>query len=71
MIGLEYAFHIEQLDKPQVKSNLTEIFEKYLDKKLNINFQIDANYKENHEVFKGKNDKEVTDVLDTFGGEIV
>lgn len=71
IIGLEYEFHLEQLDKPQVKNNLAEVFEKYLDKKLSIIFQVDKNYKENHQIFRGRNDKEVNDVLDTFGGEVV
>ncbi len=71
IIGLEFDFHLEQLDKPPIKNHLVEIFEKILHHKFKIEFEIDKNFKENHQNFKGKDEKEVSDVLDTFGGEMV
>ncbi len=71
IIGLEFDFHLEQLDKPPIKSHLVEIFEKLLHHKFKIEFKIDENFKDNHQNFKGKSEKEVSDVLDTFGGEMV
>jgi DNA polymerase III subunit gamma/tau len=71
VIGLEFDFHLEQLDKPPVKSHLVEVFEKILHHKFKVEFKIDENFTDNHQNFKGKSEKEVSDVLDTFGGEMV
>jgi DNA polymerase III subunit gamma/tau len=70
-IGLEYSFHVEQLDKPQIKNHLVEVFNKVLGCKLNISFLLDDNYKENHNSFKGTKEKDVEEALDIFGGEVV
>ena len=70
-IGLEYDFHREQLDKPKVKNSLVEIFEGILGKKISVKFEVDKEYKENHQNFKGKNESGVGEALDTFGGEIL
>ncbi|MBU1203113.1 DNA polymerase III subunit gamma/tau [Patescibacteria group bacterium] len=71
IIGLEYSFHKEQLDKPMVKNHLAKVFEDIFDKKFSIGFEIDNNYKENHQNFKGKNENGVGEALDTFGGELL
>ncbi|MBT6690749.1 DNA polymerase III subunit gamma/tau [Candidatus Parcubacteria bacterium] len=70
-IGLEYSFHMEQLNKPQIKSHLVEVFNKVLGCKLDINFQLDDKHKENHNNFKGIQEKDVGEAIDIFGGEVV
>ena len=71
IIGLEYDFHREQLDKPEVKENLIATFNEILDRKISISFEIDPNYKQNHQNFKGKSENGIEEVLDTFGGEML
>ncbi|MBT4516816.1 MAG: DNA polymerase III subunit gamma/tau [Candidatus Komeilibacteria bacterium] len=71
IIGLEYDFHREQLDKPEVKNNLIATFNEILGKKITISFEIDSNYKQNHQNFKGKSENGIEEVLDTFGGEML
>lgn len=71
IIGLEYSFHKEQLDNLTVRNNLTDIFSQILGKKIDLGFEVDADYKQNHQVFKGKNDSEVNEILSTFGGEML
>lgn len=71
IIGLEYDFHREQLDKPEVKKNLIATFNEILGKKITISFEIDSNYKQNHQNFKGKSENGIEEVLDTFGGEML
>ncbi len=71
IIGLEYDFHREQLDKPEVKKNLIATFNEILGKKIAISFEIDSNYKQNHQNFKGKSENGIEEVLDTFGGEML
>ncbi|MFA6466453.1 MAG: DNA polymerase III subunit gamma/tau [Patescibacteria group bacterium] len=70
-IGLEYDFHKEQLDKSASKENLIAIFSDILGKKINLAFVIDADYKQNHQSFKGKSESGVDQILDTFGGEML
>ena len=70
-IGLEYSFHVEQLDKPQIKNHLAEVFSNVLGCRLDINFQLDDNHRENHAKFKGGTEKDVEEALDIFGGEVV
>lgn len=70
-IGLEYDFHLEQLDKPAVKNHFAKVFKKILGNKLKVAFKVDKNFTTNHQNFKGKKEKGVGDVLDTFGGEMV
>lgn len=70
-IGLEYDFYVEQLDKPAVKNKFTEILKKTLGNKLEVNFKVDKNYKDNHQNFKGKGERGISEALDTFGGEMV
>ena len=71
IIGLEYGFHKEQLDTPSVKQNLIASFSDILGKKIDLSFEIDNNYKYNHQIFKGKNENGVEEVLGTFGGEML
>ena len=40
-------------------------------RKVRIEFEIDKNYKDNYQKFKGKNEKEVNDILNNFGGHII
>ncbi len=70
-VGVEYSFHVEQLSKAAVKSHFLETVEKLVNKKMNVEFVVDNNHKSNHQNFKGKKEKEVDDVLSTFGGEVV
>ncbi|PLX25860.1 hypothetical protein C0580_01155 [Candidatus Parcubacteria bacterium] len=71
VIGVEYDFHLQQMDKPNVKNHLAKVLSDVLGQNLRVEIQIDDNYTENHQTFKGKNDKEVGEILDTFGGEVV
>jgi DNA polymerase III subunit gamma/tau len=71
MIGVEYDFHKEQIDKPEVKKDLIAIFSDILGKKIDLSFEIDSNYKANHQNFKGKSESGVGDVLNAFGGEML
>jgi len=59
------------LNKPQIKSHLVEVFNKVLGCKLDINFQLDDKHKENHNNFKGIQEKDVGEAIDIFGGEVV
>ena len=70
-IGLEYEFHIDQLNKPNIKKHLINIIKDILKKDFEINFVVDNNYSDNHQVFKGKNEEGVSDVLNAFGGKLV
>jgi len=70
-IGVEYDFHKEQLDKSKVKNHLSGILTKILDNKVSVAFIVDENFKDNHQIFKGKNESGVGDALDTFGGELM
>jgi DNA polymerase III gamma/tau subunit len=71
IIGLEYDFHKEQLDKIEVKENLIVIFSDILGRKVGLSFIIDSDYKQNHQSFKGKSERGVEQILDTFGGEML
>ncbi len=71
VIGLEFAFHRDQLHKPQIKNHLAGILEIILEKKVMVDFVVDENYQENHQVFKGRNENGIGEALDTFGGQIV
>lgn len=70
-IGLEYDFHREQLEKIDIKSSLKDLFRKVFGKDIDINFSLDKNYKDNHQNFRGRKDKGIGEVLDTFGGELL
>jgi len=71
VIGLEFAFHRDQLHKPQIKNHLSGILESILQRKVGVDFIVDENYQENHQVFKGRNESGIGEALDTFGGRIV
>ncbi|RJQ34988.1 DNA polymerase III subunit gamma/tau [Candidatus Parcubacteria bacterium] len=71
VIGVEFDFHLQQMDKPNVKSHLAKVLSEVLGQGVTVNIQVDENYISNHQIFKGKNDKEVGEILDTFGGEVV
>ncbi len=71
IIGLEYIFHLEQLNKIEIKSNISNSFNNILGRKVRIEFKVDKNYKDNYQKFKGKDEKEVNDILNNFGGEIL
>ena len=71
IIGLEYGFHKEQLDNLSVRDKLLTIFADILGKKIDLSFEVDPNYRHNHQDFKGKNESEVGDILKTFGGEML
>lgn len=70
-IGLEYDFHLQQLDKSEVKNHLNSIFQSILGKNYKIVFNIDQDFRTNHRMFKGGGEKEVDEVLDTFGGDLL
>ena len=71
IIALEYSFHLEQLDKPNVKNHLAGVLTDILQIKMDIAFEIDDNFKENHQKFRGKNEDGIGDLIDTFGGEVL
>lgn len=70
-IGLEYIFHKEQLDNIKIREVLIASFSKILNRKVELNFQVDEDYRSNHQNFKGRNDNQMDDVLKTFGGEML
>lgn len=70
-IGVEYQFHLEQLDKPNIKNHLAGVLESILKNTVVVNFAIDKEFKKNHQIFKGGQESEVEDILNTFGGEVV
>ncbi|MDD5749931.1 MAG: DNA polymerase III subunit gamma/tau [Patescibacteria group bacterium] len=70
-IGVEYGFHLEQLDKPNIKNHLAGVLADILGAKISVAFAIDKNFKENHQKFKGKNEEGVGELIDTFGGEVL
>ncbi|MFA6252733.1 MAG: DNA polymerase III subunit gamma/tau [Patescibacteria group bacterium] len=71
LVGLQYNFHLEQLNKSSVKSTISDIVFKLTNNKLLLDFIIDDDFVQNHQVYKGKNEKEVEDIIDTFGGELI
>lgn len=71
VVGLQYSFHLEQLNKSAVKNSISDIIHKVTNNKLLLDFVIDDEFTQNHQVFKGKNEKEVEDILDAFGGELI
>lgn len=71
VVGLQYSFHLEQLNKAAVKNSISDIIHKVTNNKLLLDFVIDDEFAQNHQVFKGKNEKEVEDILDAFGGELI
>ncbi len=71
IIGVEYTFHLEQLNKAEAKQHLLEILQEVLQENILFDFIIDPDYLNNHKVFKGSKEKEVEDILDTFGGELI
>lgn len=71
IIGLEYDFHREQLDKPQVKNHLAGVLSEILDAKISVLFEIDNDFKNNHQKFRGKDEDGVGEIIDTFGGEVL
>lgn len=71
VVGLQYSFHLEQLNKAAVKNSISDIIHKVTNNKLLLDFVIDDEFVQNHQVFKGKNEKEVEDLIDTFGGELL
>ncbi|MFA5126479.1 MAG: DNA polymerase III subunit gamma/tau [Patescibacteria group bacterium] len=71
VVGLEYNFHLEQLNKPAIKENLSDILLELLGHRVKFDFTIDPEYQINHQNFKGRNEKEVEDLLDTFGGQVI
>jgi len=71
IIGLEYSFHFEQLNKPDIKANISESISKILDRDVNIEFEVDKNYSDNYQKFKGRDEKDVNNILNKFGGEVV
>ncbi len=71
LVGLQYNFHLEQLNKSSVKNTISDIVFKLTSNKLLLDFIIDDDFVQNHQVYKGKNEKEVEDIIDAFGGELI
>jgi DNA polymerase-3 subunit gamma/tau len=71
LVGLQYNFHLEQLNKTAVKNTISDIVFKITNNKSPLDFVIDSDFVHNHQVYKGKNEKEVEDIIDAFGGELV
>jgi DNA polymerase-3 subunit gamma/tau len=71
VVGLEYNFHLEQLNKAAVKNSISDVIHKVTNNKLLLDFIIDDAFIQNHQVFKGKNEKEVEEIMDAFGGELI
>lgn len=71
VVGLQYSFHLEQLNKTTVKNTVSDILHKLTNNKLLLDFIIDEEFSKNHQVFKGKNEKEVEEIIDAFGGELI
>jgi len=71
VIGLEYTFHLEQLNKVNIKTNLAESINNILNRKILIEFEVDKDYQNNYQKFKGKDEEEINNILNNFGGEII
>ncbi len=71
ILGLEYTFHLEQLNKIKVKENISHSLNNILNRQVRLEFKVDQDYKDNYQKFKGKEEKEVNDILNNFGGEII
>ncbi len=71
VVGLQYSFHLDQLNKAAVKNSISDVIQKVTNNKLLLDFIIDDDFAQNHQIFKGKNEKEVEDIIDAFGGELI
>lgn len=71
LVGLQYNFHMDQLNKLAVKNLITDAILATINRKLILDFVLDENFETNHQIFKGKNEKEVEEVIETFGGEVL
>lgn len=71
VLGCEYAFHVEQLNKVEAKKQLMDAFSKIFDRRVGVEVKIDPNWQNNHQKFKGRFEEGVGDIVDTFGGEVV
>ena len=71
ILGLEYTFHLEQLNKIKAKENISHSLSNILNRQVRLEFKVDQNYKDNYQKFKGREEKEVNDILNNFGGEII
>ena len=70
-VGLEYPFHIEQLDKPGVAEEINKNLTNILGRSIKTVLKIDEDFKTNQQKFKGSQEEEVGDAVDTFGGEVL
>lgn len=71
VLGCEFSFHIEQLNKPEIKQVLEENISKILNNNIKISFEIDDDYQAHHQDFKGRSEVEVDQAVDVFGGEVM
>ncbi len=71
IIGCEYSFHIEQLSKADAKQQIMDNLSKIIGRPINFSAELDANYQENHQRFKGRFEEGIGEIVDTFGGELV
>ena len=71
ILGFEYPFHVEQLDKVEVKEHIDKSATKILGHPVKVLYKVDDNFNSNHQNFKGRSEEGVEDIVDTFGGEIV
>jgi DNA polymerase-3 subunit gamma/tau len=70
-LGCEFSFHVEQLSKLDIKRAIENSLTEILARSVLVNFEIDANYKNAHQNFKGGAEEGVEEVVDVFGGEII
>jgi DNA polymerase III subunit gamma/tau len=71
VLGFEYPFHVEQLDKPNVKEHVDKNASEILEHSVKVLYKIDENFHDNHQNFKGRSEEGVEEAVDTFGGEVV
>ncbi|MBT4349829.1 DNA polymerase III subunit gamma/tau [bacterium] len=70
-LGFEFPFHIEQLDKPNIKAEIAKSLSSILGRNITVILKIDENFKTNQQNFKGRSEEGVDDAVDTFGGEVL
>lgn len=71
VLGCEFSFHIEQLSKNNIKQAIEESLSDILARNIAVNFEVDSDYQNKHQDFKGRSEEGIDELVNVFGGEIV
>lgn len=71
VLGCEFSFHIEQLSKNTIRQAIEESLSDILSRTIVVNFEVDDDYQNKHQNFKGRSEEGIDDLVNVFGGEIV